>query len=74
MKKPNACRRLADEAVSLALDADLSGEGLDIAALAARFAEAVHGDGEFPPIVLLTRITPAAVRATDAGGWPLRPP
>jgi len=47
MKKPNACRRLADEVARLALDADLSGEGLDIAALAARFAEAAHGDGAF---------------------------
>ena len=53
MQKPRACRRLADEVARLALDADLLDEGLDIAALAARFAEAAHGDGAFPPIVLL---------------------
>ncbi len=52
MKKPNACRRLADEAARLTLDADLSGEGLDIRSLAVRFVAAVHGTGEFPPIVL----------------------
>ncbi len=52
MKKPNACRRLADEAVALAIDADLSGEGLDIAALASRFAEAARSGGDFPAIVL----------------------
>ena len=38
---------------SLALDADLSGEGIDITGLAARFAEAAYGDGEIPSIVLL---------------------
>jgi hypothetical protein len=56
MGKPKAFSRLAGEVVSLALDADLGDEGLDLKAVAAAFAafagQASGDSGEVPVLAL----------------------